>query len=98
MIHNFDFTGEIPKIIVFNGTSQPCTLSDCIILMFLKLIGFDIVIFAPTGYRVIEQYISNQWFNENTIGQYDFNMGNVDFRSVQSSDKKKSGLFGRLFM
>jgi hypothetical protein len=98
MIHNFDFTGEIPKIIIFNGSSQPCTLSDCIILMFLKLIGFDIVIFAPTGYRVIEQYISNQWFNENTIGQYDFNMGNVDFRSVQSSDKKKSGLFGRLFM
>ena len=64
----------------------------------MKLIGFDIVIFAPTGYRVIEQYISNQWFNENTIGQYDFNMGNVDFRSVQSSDKKKPGLFGRLFM
>ena len=98
MIHNYDFTGDIPKIIIFNGSSQPCTLSDCIMLMFLKLIGFDIVVFAPTGYRVIEQYISNQWFNENTIGQYDFNMNTVNFNFIQASEKKKAGFFGKLFM
>lgn len=98
MIHNYDFTGEIPKVVIFNGGNQPCTLSDCIVLMFLKLIGFDIVIFAPTGYRVIEQYISSQWFNENTIGQYDFNMNNVNFNSVSvRRDNKKSGFFGKLF-
>ena len=98
MIHNYDFTGDIPKIIIFNGSSQPCTLSDCILLMFLKLIGFDIVVFAPTGYRVIEQYISNQWFNENTIGQYDFNMNTVNFNFIQASEKKKTGFFGKLFV
>lgn len=98
MIHNYDFTGQIPKIVVFNGGSKPCTLSDCIILMFLKLIGFDIAVFTPTGYRVIEQYISNQWFNETTIGQYDFNMTNVDFNNVLSfRENKKSGLFGKWF-
>ena len=98
MIHNYDFTGEIPKVVIFNGGNQPCTLSDCIVLMFLKLIGFDIVIFAPTGYRVIEQYISSQWFNENTIGQYDFNMNNVNFNSVSvRRDNKKSGFFGKLY-
>ena len=98
MIHNYDFTGEIPKVVIFNGGTQPCTLSDCIVLMFLKLIGFDIVIFAPTGYRVIEQYISSQWFNENTIGQYDFNLTNVNFNSISvGRDTKKAGLFGKWF-
>lgn len=98
MIHNYDFTGEIPKVVIFNGGNQPCTLSDCIVLMFLKLIGFDIVIFAPTGYRVIEQYISSQWFNENTIGQYDFNMSNVNFNTISvGRENRKSGFFGKLF-
>lgn len=98
MIHNYDFTGEIPKIIIFNGSTQPCTLSDCIMLMFLKLVGFDIVIFAPTGYRVVEQYINSQWFNENTIGQYNFNMTTVDFNGVYvRQDTKKQGFWGKLF-
>ena len=97
MIHNYDFTGEIPKLVIFNGTTQPCTLSDCIMIMFLKLIGFDIAVFAPTGYRVIEQYISNQWFNENTIGQYDFNMTNINFSNIVERDNRKSGFFSRLF-
>jgi len=98
MIHNYDFTGDIPKIVIFNGSTTPCTLSDCILLMFLKLIGFDIVVFAPTGYRIIEQYINTQWFNENTIGQYDFNMTNVNFNTVSIvRENKKSGLFGKWF-
>lgn len=74
LIHNYDFTEQIPKLIIYNGQNVPCSLSDAIIIMFLKLIGFDIVIFAPTGYRVIEQYIDSKWFNEYTIGQFDFNM------------------------
>lgn len=97
MIHNYDFTGEIPKIIIYNGSNTPCSLSDCILIMFLKLIGFDIVIYAPTGYRVVEQYISNQLFNEMTIGQFDFNLEHIDFSYVSSNTTKKQGFFSRLF-
>ncbi len=98
MIHNYDFTGEIPKLVIFNGGMQPCTLSDCIVLMFLKLVGFDIVVYAPTGYRIIEQYISSQWFNEYTIGQYDFNISNIDLNLLPSNkDNRKTGFFGKFF-
>ena len=99
MIHNYDFTAGIPKIIVYNGGSTPCTLTDCIIIMFLKLIGFDVIVFAPTGYRVIEQYIDSSWFNEITIGQFDFNMEYMDFSSSfeGQQNNKKQGFFSRLF-
>lgn len=98
-IHNFDFTGDIPKIVIFNGSNKPCNLSDCIILMFLKLIGFDIVIFAPTGYRIIEEYINSQWFNENTIGTYDFNLAIINLNSIfiDNRPSKKSGFFKNFF-
>lgn len=97
MIHNYDFTGGIPKIIIYNGTNIPCSLSDCILIMFLKLVGFDVIIYAPTGYRVVEQYISNQLFNEITIGQFNFNLEHIDFNVVSSNTAKKQGFFSRLF-
>lgn len=97
MIHNYDFTGDIPKVIIFNGSNQPCTLSDCILIMFLKLVGFDIIIYAPTGYRVVEQYIKPQWFNENTIGQYDYSMENVNFNTVAVKNESKKSFFSRFF-
>ena len=93
MIHNFDFTAEIPKLVIYNGSNIPCSLHDCIIIMFLKLIGFDIVIYAPTGYRVVEQYIDSQLFNEITIGNFDFNLPNI---KLVSKNKKKK-FFGKIF-
>ena len=101
MIHNFDFTGDIPKVIIYNGGTKPCSLSDCILIMFLKLVGFDILVYAPTGYRVIEQYIGNKWFNEITIGLYDFNLEDITFNSFSSiqrnSNQNKKGFFKKLF-
>ena len=93
MIHNFDFTAEIPKLVIYNGSNIPCSLHDCIIIMFLKLIGFDVVIYAPTGYRVVEQYIDSQLFNEITIGNFDFNLPNI---KLVSKNKKKK-FFGKIF-
>lgn len=100
MIHNYDFTGNIPKLIIYNGGTNSCTLEDCIFIMLLKLIGFDIVVWAPTGYRVIEQYISPDNFNSLTIGQYDFNRANLAIgvpRPLDNRGQKKQGFFSSLF-
>lgn len=97
LIHNFDFTAEIPKIVIYNGSNIPCTLQDCIIIMFLKLIGFDVVIYAPTGYRVVEQYIDSQLFNEITIGNFDFNLPNIKLKNNLVNKNKKKGFFGKIF-
>jgi hypothetical protein len=65
--------------------------------MFLSLIGFDVVIFTPTGYRVVEHCINSNLFNEITVGQFDFNLVNIDFSSTpiySNGGKKRKGLFG----
>lgn len=96
-IHNYDFTADIPKVIMYNGGNIPCSIQECIALMFLSLVGFDVVIFTPTGYRVVEHCINSNLFNEITVGQFDFNLTDVDFRSAPLSSnngKKRKGLFG----
>jgi hypothetical protein len=96
-IHNYDFTADIPKVIMYNGGNIPCSLQECITLMFLSLVGFDVVIFTPTGYRVVEHCINSNLFNEITVGQFDFNLTDVDFRGTplpNNNGKKRKGLFG----
>lgn len=102
MIHNYDFTADIPKVIMYNGGSNICSVQECITLMFLSLIGFDVVIFAPTGYRIVEHCINSQLFNEITIGQYDFNLENIDFSSSSfqgnnQANQKKKGFWSKIF-
>lgn len=90
LIHNYDFTTKIPKLIAFSGDTGICSLEDSIIIMFLKLIGFDILILAPTGYRLIEHYIKPILFNDITVGDYDFSLHDVD---ITSEIKQKKGIF-----
>lgn len=74
LIHNYDFTSNIPKLVIFGGKNEVCNLTDNIIIMFLKLIGFDIVVLAPTGYQILGDYIKPGLYNHITIGSYDYNI------------------------
>ena len=49
MIQNFDFTKRNPKILYVN-TGRTISYDDSILLAFLNLIGFDILLYIPTGY------------------------------------------------
>lgn len=72
MIQQFDFTKEIPKVIVVSVNETMATLEDAIYLLFLNLVGFDIAIFTPTGYRNIEKYIPQNAFEQYEAGEYLF--------------------------
>ncbi|MFR2562997.1 MAG: YceG family protein, partial [Anaeromassilibacillus sp.] len=69
LLQNFDFTKSIPKFLVVDVTEKVFTLEECILLAFLNLVGFDIAIFTPTGYRNVEKYLTRtasiRWWSEN---------------------------------
>lgn len=74
LIQNIDFTKKNPKIVLFNSTEQEYGLEESIILAYLYLIGFDIILFVPTGYRVIEKYYSTPLFIEHDIGEFKYDL------------------------
>ena len=96
LIQNFDFTKDNPKIIIYDNDEAMPNVMDCIYLCFLNLIGFDIVIFTPTGYKNIEKFIKKGVWETYLIGDYMYDIklpkvkGNVVFRD-------KGGFFSRLF-
>lgn len=96
LIHTFDFTGDIPKVVIFNSDSMSLSFEECTLIMFLKSIGFDIAVYVPTGYKIIEQYIDSKWFNSMVIGKYDFSLSVSDIENASVAKPKKS-FFSSLF-
>ncbi len=62
-ICSFDFSKEIPKIVVYSGDEGMCDVESVIFLMLMHTIGFDVLVIAPNGYKVIEHLVRNDLFN-----------------------------------
>ena len=91
LIQNFDFTREIPKVVSVDVDEKMFSLNNCIVLAFLNLVGFDIAIFTPTGYKNIEQHIRADCFDTLIAGEYEFNL---TVPRLQRSDSILGRLFG----
>ena len=100
LIQQFDFTKEVPKVIVVSVNENIATLQDAVYLLFLNLIGFDIAVFTPTGYRNIEKYISKNAFEEYEIGEYLFQIQipkKQKLKDMAKNISEENGLLTRLF-
>lgn len=97
LLQRFDFTKNIPKIVCVDTTESTYSQEDSIILAFLNLVGFDIILFTPTGYQNIEKYFETSIINEHQIGEYMYDMAVPRLESNTSSQSKswKNKLFGR---
>ena len=82
MLQSFDFTKKNPKVIVISTSEQSCTLEDAILITFLNLIGFDVVLFVPTGYQTIERYLNDNYPVEHQIGDYLYDLQIPDFSTL----------------
>ena len=69
-------------------------LEDCIYILFLNLIGFDIIVFTPTGYRNIEKYIKEECFENYIIGDFIFNL---KAPNIKTATAEKTGFFEKFF-
>lgn len=82
LIQKFDFTKYIPKIVVLAFNERACTLEDAILFAFLHFVGFDIIIYAPTGYQIIEGYYKEPLFVDYQAGEYRYDLEADDVESV----------------
>lgn len=49
LIDNFDFIGDIPKIVIYLNNEEEISESMTMLLGYLHVVGMDIVIFNPSG-------------------------------------------------
>lgn len=95
LLQSFDFTKQLPKLIWIDAVEQTFTLEECIQLVLCNLIGFDILIYTPTGYKNLETFVSSDAFEEHTLNDFQYNLEVPKFRIP--SETKNGGFFGRLF-
>lgn len=81
-LQSFDFTKKNPKVVAVCTTEQVCPLEDAILLTFMNLIGFDVVLFVPTGYQTIERYLNDNFPVEHQIGDYIYDLHVPDFNAL----------------
>lgn len=60
LLMNFDYPFAVPKVIVYNNVNlagQSLTFFDSIMLLLANTLGMDVLIYTPSGYQDIENYI-----------------------------------------
>lgn len=63
LVNNFDFTGDVPKIIIFLENRNSISEKSCQLLALFSVIGFDIIVFSPSGMSKISSKINPMYFN-----------------------------------
>lgn len=92
-----------PNVILTLTDEQQLNTEHIIILTFLYLMGFDVLIFVPTGYNSVENLLTqNIMYDTHLIGEihYDVNMYGIkvtDNIEVKPDSNKKQGFFSKLF-
>ncbi len=95
IIQKFDFTRTIPKLIYIDAVEDTFTSEECIQIVLCNLIGFDVLIYTPTGYKNLETFVSGDAFEEHIMNQFLYNTEIPRFRIP--SEERSGGLFSRLF-
>ena len=94
LIQKFDFTRAIPKLIYIDAIEDTFTLSECVQTVLCSIIGFDVLIYTPTGYKNIETFVSNDAFEEHILDQFVYETEVPKFKIPSG---KKRGFFGKRF-
>ena len=82
MLQSFDFTRRNPKVVCIAADDRGASLEDAIMLTFLNLVGFDIAMFVPTGYQVIERFLNDNGPVEHQAGEYIYDLTVPDFDAL----------------
>lgn len=88
LIQLFDYPFKIPKLLIYDNNENIFSDEDSIIIAFLYLMGFDILIFTPTGYNNIEQKLSEQYYDIHKLESVDFDLPLPDFNTINKNKRK----------
>jgi len=95
IIQRFDFTRRIPKLIYIDAIEDTFTLRECVQVVLCNLIGFDVLIYTPSGYKNLETFVKNDAFEEHIMNRFMYNVEVPKFKIP--SEEKNGGFFGKLF-
>jgi hypothetical protein len=95
MLQAFDFTRKNPKVVCVDAKEDGATLQDAILLTLLNLVGFDVALFVPTGYRTIERFMADNLPVEHQIGEYIYDLTAPELDAMPQA--RRSGWLDRLF-
>jgi hypothetical protein len=98
LLQKFDYTKDIPKIVIIDAIEDTFSKTECIQLVLYNLLGFDILIYTPTGYRNLETFIADTAFELYTFSEFKYNVSVPRFRIPDRiPEKDEGGFFDKLF-
>lgn len=97
LIDSFDFTGDIPKVVMFLENETQMSKNAGYVLAYLNTIGMDIVVFTPAGLSDLNTYIDESRFNSTRLDSIQYERTLDSVKSAKGSKGKKQGFFGKLF-
>jgi len=99
ILQKFDFTKDIPKVIVVDSIEEPFSKLECVQLLLLSYLGFDVLILSPSGYRDIEAFVLDDAFETHTLNEFKYNVSVPRFKTPDEAKyrKQKNSFFKNLF-
>lgn len=91
LVDNFDFTNNIPKIVIFLNNEDKLSVNMLLLLGYIHKMGFDVVIFNPSGLFNTNSVIKSNRINTIRLQQMKYD---VLYKNLKV---KKKGLLDRLF-
>lgn len=93
MADGFDYTDKIPKLVIFLNNEDFIEDRVLYLIGFIWQMGFDIVIFSPSGLISIDSVFNTDRFNLVRLDEMKYDM------TLEKAKKKrgKGGIFGKLF-
>lgn len=96
-IQNFDFTKKNPKLLLIACGEEDFSLEDSILVALLSIIGFDVALFVPTGYRVLERNYTRPFLLEHQAGEFLYDLTMPALQRTNGSSSSQGGFLQRIF-
>jgi len=75
LIERFDYSQEIPKLIIYNNeTTGMLSRSDAALLLLLNQFGIDLILYNPPGHNDIENYVDERLIEKHWLDEVVFDL------------------------
>lgn len=91
LIDNFDYTDQIPKLVIFIEKDNTISPPMQELLGYLHVVGMDIIIFNPSGALNLKHVLKSEVFTEERMHEMKYD---INYNSIINF---KQGLFARIF-
>lgn len=91
LIHVWDLTKVNPKIVMVLTGTRKLESKEEVMLQYLHAIGFDVLLFVPTGYGLVTEDLLRSGLQKIDLSNYNFSIQYSEIVSI------RKGLLNRLF-